>query len=58
VEIVEGVPVRDKSPRDLVADERRRTSALGSFLGAMVSDLSRQNRKQGGDGNVSGVLVE
>ena len=58
VEIVEGAPVQEKSPKELVADERKRIQALGAFLGAMVTEVSRQNREQGGDGNVAGVLVE
>jgi hypothetical protein len=58
VEIVEGAPVKEKTAAELVADERRRTTAMGSFLGAMVSEVSRKNREQGGDGNVAGVLVE
>jgi hypothetical protein len=41
-----------------VADERKRVQAMGAFLGAMAKEVSRQNREQGGDGNVAGVLVE
>lgn len=58
VEIVESAPVEEKSAKDLVADERKRNQAMGAFLGAMVKEVSRQNREQGGDGNVAGVLVE
>ena len=58
VEIVESAPVKEKSARELVADERRRTTAMGAFLGTLVREFSRKNREQGGDGNVSGVLVE
>jgi len=58
VEIVESAPVEEKSAEDLVADERKRTQAMGAFLGGMVKEISRQNREQGGDGNVAGVLVE
>jgi len=58
VEIVESATVEEKSAEDLVADERRRVKAMGAFLGGMVNELSRQNREQGGDGNVAGVLVE
>jgi len=58
VEIVEGAPVKEKSPSELLADDLRRRSAFGSFLGAMVNEVSRQNREQGGDGNVAGVQVE
>jgi hypothetical protein len=58
VEIVESAPVEAKSPKELVADERKRVEAMGAFLGAMVKEVSRRNREQGGDGNVAGVLVE
>ena len=57
MEIVESAPVEAKSPKELVADERRRVQAMGAFLGGMVKELSRQNREQGGDGNVAGLLV-
>ncbi|MGA2120369.1 MAG: hypothetical protein ABSH56_37315 [Bryobacteraceae bacterium] len=58
VEIVESAPVKERSPKELVADERRRVEAMGAFLVGMVNELSRQNREQGGDGNVAGVPVE
>jgi len=58
VEIVESARVKEKSAKDLVADERKRVQAMGAFLGAMVKEVSRQNREQGGDGNVACVLME
>ncbi|MGA2116685.1 MAG: hypothetical protein ABSH56_18250 [Bryobacteraceae bacterium] len=58
VEIVESVAVKQKSPKDLVADEMRRVQVLRAFLGSMVKEVSRRNREQGGDGNVVGLLVE
>ena len=58
VEIVASVPVEAKSPRELVADEMRRVQVLRAFLGAMAKEVSRQNREQGGDGNVAGVSAE
>src|ERR1017187_2853545 len=58
VEIVESAQVEAKSPKELVADERKRVEAMGAFLGTMVKEVSRRNREQGGDGNVAGVLVE
>jgi len=58
VEIVEGVPVKEKAATELVADEKARIEAMGSFLGSLVREASRKNREQGGDGNVTGVLVE
>lgn len=58
VEIVGGAPIKEKSPKELLMDERNRVEAMGAFLGAMVKGASRQNREQGGDGNVAGLLVE
>jgi hypothetical protein len=55
VEIVESVPVEEKSARELVAARRKRQEAMDAFMGAMVEELARQNREQGGDGNVFGV---
>ena len=51
------VPVREKTPAELVQDAKRREAALGSFMGKMLDDLSRENRKRGGDGNVTGIVV-
>ena len=58
VEIVGGAPVEEKSATELLSDRRRRTAAFGSFLGDMLNGISRQNREQGGDGNVFGAVVE
>ena len=58
VEIVGGAPVEEKTAGELVSDRRRRTTAMGSFLGSMVIGISQENRKQGGDGNVFGAQVE
>jgi hypothetical protein len=58
MEIVEGAPVKEKSLGELAADDMRRRSAFGSFLGGMVNEISRQNREQGGNGNVAGLLVD
>jgi hypothetical protein len=58
VAIVDSAPVSDKSAQELVADERNRRAALGTFLGSLVEDVSRKNREQGGDGKVFGVIVE
>jgi hypothetical protein len=55
VEIVESAPVKEKSAEELVADERRRTEAMASFLDTLVADISRKNREQGGDGKVSAM---
>lgn len=58
VEIVEGASREAKSAKALVSDERRRVTALESFLGSLVTEVSRKNREQGGDGSVAGRLVE
>ncbi len=58
VEIVKVVvPLKEKTPEELLADEKKREKALESFLGGMVESLSRDNRKKGGDGNVTGIVV-
>jgi hypothetical protein len=58
VEIVKVVvPVREKTPEELLEDEKKREKALETFLGGMVESLSRDNRKKGGDGNVTGIVV-
>jgi hypothetical protein len=58
MEIVEGAPVSEKSAKELVADEKTRIAAMGSFLATLVNEASRENREQGGDGKVFGALVE
>jgi len=58
VEIVKVVvPLKEKTPEELLADEKKREKALETFLGSMVKSLSRENRKKGGDGNVTGIVV-
>jgi hypothetical protein len=51
------VPLKEKTPAELLEDEKKRVAAFGSFFGAMVEDLSRKNRENGGDGNVTGIVV-
>jgi len=58
VEILDGVDPREKTPGELVADERRRAQALGEFVTGMVERLSEENRTQGGDGKVFGAVIE
>jgi len=58
VEIVESAPVKEKSAREFVADEARRSRAMGAFLGAVVSGFSEKDRKPGGNGNGAGAQVE
>lgn len=58
VEIVKVVvPLKEKTPEELLEDEKKREKAFGSFLGGMVESFSRENRKKGGDGNVTGIVV-
>jgi len=52
------VPLKEKTPEELLEDEKKRDAAFGSYFGAMVEDLSRKNRENGGDGNVTGIVVE
>ncbi len=51
------VPLKEKTPEELLEDEKKREKAFGSFLGGMVESLSGENRKKGGDGNVTGIVV-
>jgi len=57
LEIAETAPLKEKSPVELVEDEKRRGEAFGSFLGEMVQGFSTENRNEGGDGNVTGIVV-
>jgi hypothetical protein len=57
VEIVEGAPAKPKTPAELHADEKKRSEAFGSFLTGMAKSFSDENREQGGDGNVTGIVV-
>jgi hypothetical protein len=58
LEIVEeGTSLAQKSPKELLQDEARRKAALGAFMEGMVEELSDENRKQGGDGNVFGAVI-
>jgi hypothetical protein len=50
-------PLREKTPEELFEGEKKREKALGSFLGAMAESFSRKNRNNGGDGNVTGIVV-
>ena len=57
VQIVERVPIREKTAGEFLADEEKRIEAFGGSLEALVNSVSRKNREQGGDGNVSGMIV-
>lgn len=50
-------PLKEKSPEELLEDTKKREKAFGSFLGDMVESFSRKNRNNGGDGNVTGIVV-
>jgi hypothetical protein len=49
---------RRKTAEELVEDKRGREKAFGDFMTGMVEGLSEENRKQGGDGNVFGAVIE
>ncbi len=58
VEIVNAdVPPKEKTPAELLEDKKKRDEALESFLARMAEELSKENRKKGGDGNVTGIVV-
>jgi hypothetical protein len=50
-------PLKEKTPEELLEDQKKREKAFGSFLGDMVESFSRKNRNNGGDGNVTGIVV-
>jgi hypothetical protein len=49
--------LQEKPPSELASDKGKRIHAMNNFLTDVVQRLSDENRKQGGDGNVSGGLV-
>ncbi len=50
-------PLKEKTPEELFEDRKKREKAFGSFLGGMAESFSRKNRNNGGDGNVTGIVV-
>jgi hypothetical protein len=59
VEVIEeGAPIGEKSPEELLRDQKRRSEAFAGFMTGMVGEFSEENRRQGGDGNVTGIVVE
>jgi hypothetical protein len=50
-------PLKDKTPEEFLQDEKMRDAAFRSFMGRMVEGISNENRKIGGDGNVTGIVV-
>lgn len=57
LEIIGGGPGKEKTPEEQVDAERKRTEAFGKFLRGMIMDVSEANRKQGGDGDVTGIVI-
>jgi hypothetical protein len=57
MEIADVVPPEAKTPAELHEDGKNRSEAFASFMGNMVAELSKENRKKGGDGNVTGIVV-
>jgi hypothetical protein len=50
-------PPAKKSPQELAQDRKNRAKAFGGFMTGIVDDLRRENRKRGGDGNVTGIVI-
>jgi hypothetical protein len=48
---------REKTPKELAEDRRKRQEAMDGYMAGMLRDLSDENRKQGGDGHVIGAVV-
>ena len=46
-----------KTPTEMAAAERKRAQAFGAFLQGMLGELAEENRKQGGDGDVTGIVI-
>ena len=58
VEILEGEAApRATTPAEDVVAERKRAQAFGHFFEGMVRELSDENRKQGSDTDVTGIVV-
>lgn len=58
VEIVgEGSPKKEKTPKELVGDEKKHVAALHAFMAGMVKKLSKENRNKGEDDNAFGVVI-
>jgi hypothetical protein len=50
-------PRKEKTPRELADDRKKRVAAMSTFMSGMVQELSHENRRRGGDGNVTGMVV-
>ena len=50
-------PPTEKSSQELAQDRKNRAKSFGNFMTGMVRDLSEENRHEGGDGNVTGIVI-
>jgi len=50
-------PPTEKSPQELAQDGKNRARAFGGFMTGVLVDVGRENRKRGGDGNVTGIVI-
>ncbi len=50
-------PIPAKTPKQLAHDRTRRATAFHGFLAGMLEQISEQNRRNGGDGNVLGAVI-
>ncbi|TAM80952.1 MAG: hypothetical protein EPN47_13795 [Acidobacteria bacterium] len=57
VKIVNTTPSRSKTPAELHHAEKKRSEAFGAFMAGLMRRFSDENRKKGGDGNVTGIVV-
>jgi len=54
---VEAFSLEEKTPSELVSDQRKRIQAMNNFLSDMVEGVSNENRTEDGGGSVSGRRV-
>ncbi|MDA2937065.1 hypothetical protein MYX75_02225 [Acidobacteria bacterium AH-259-A15] len=47
----------EKTPKELLEDRKKRDAAMQAFMLGMLKELSQENRRQGGDGNVFGGVI-
>ena len=57
VDIQGVIPKKEKTPKQLVEDRKRRAKAMAGFMSGMTKALSEENRKKGGGGNVTGIVI-
>jgi hypothetical protein len=53
----EANPRRAKTPKELAEDRLKRKEAMAGYMAGMLRDISDENRKRGGDGNVIGAVL-